>query len=81
MNAFLSGDQEQAARLAVVSVLEGDLPNARRWALEYAVHRDGVLTDAERAVILEGWRVREESWEAQRLERHRARLAAGGLNS
>lgn len=67
-------DLDRAARLAAQAVLNGDLPTARHWALQFAMLRDSEATRAEQAVILDGWRVRRETWEATRAARQQARL-------
>ena len=48
-------DKEQAGRMATEDILRGNIDGARRWALEYAEHRDNERTNAELDVCIEFW--------------------------
>jgi|GEM_PF-6279674 len=41
---LITDNLAQAATMTARAVLEGDLSEARRWALEYAAHRDANRT-------------------------------------
>jgi len=49
---MITVNPDEARRGIALSVLEGDLDAARRWAFELAVHRDNELTLAERVALL-----------------------------
>ena len=44
---LITDNLAQAATMTARAVLEGDLSEARRWALEYAAHRDANRTMGE----------------------------------
>ncbi len=48
---MISATADEARRGIAMSVLEGDLDAARRWAFEFAVHRDNGLTLTERVAL------------------------------
>ncbi|TFD74750.1 hypothetical protein [Cryobacterium fucosi] len=48
-------NKEEAERMVTEDILRGNIDGARRWALEYAEHRDNERTDAELDVCIEFW--------------------------